>query len=74
MHEIKLTFTNAEFDRAAETLGAKLGLTDEKGARRNADAADTKTYLVNVLAQDVHDHFRRKTADAAVKPAPLAVT
>ena len=71
---ITLTVSDTEADRVLEALGAKLGLNDAKGQRRSATAAEAKQYIVNVLAQDVHDHFTRKAREAAAKPAPLTVT
>lgn len=71
---VTLTFTDAEAARVLEALGAKLGLNDAQGQRRSATAAEAKQFVVNVLAQEVHDHFLRKGTEALAKPAPLAVT
>ena len=61
-------FTEGDLARILEALGSKLGLG------RDATIAEAKQYIVNVVAQDVHDYFRRKGAEALAKPAPLAVT
>ena len=68
MPTISLTVTQAQVDRITAALGVKLSLG------RNATAEEVKTYIINVLKQDVFDKERRDAYAEVASPAELVVS